>query len=312
MQADPFRNISLQQLEALVLLAQEGNFSRAAQRMNLSQPSLTKHIQNMEDALDTPVAVREKSGVTLTPEGRIVYDYARKVLKLRDETREKMDRAREREGGDVLLAASTIPATYILPAVLSRFRSKSPQIRVFVRTADSREVQDMILNGDGEFGLVGKRPSHGKLEAEPLWRDRLILVVPADHRWAGQPSVPLPELLAEPFVLREKGSGTRDILAGYLKGHAGVELAEFNAVAELGSSEAIKEAVLAGLGVSILSDRAVRRELDRGILRECTVADWRIERTFYLIFRRSAAWLRHHRIFLNFVRKSASDDSTRP
>jgi len=138
MQADPFRNISLQQLEALVLLAQEGNFSRAAQRMNLSQPSLTKHIQNMEDALDTPVAVREKSGVTLTPEGRIVYDYARKVLKLRDETREKMDRAREREGGDVLLAASTIPATYILPAVLSRFRSKSPQIRVFVQTADSR------------------------------------------------------------------------------------------------------------------------------------------------------------------------------
>lgn len=312
MRADPFKNISLQQLEALVLLAQEGNFSRAAQRMHLSQPSLTKHIQNMEDALDTPVAVREKSGVTLTPEGRIVYNYARKILKLRDETREKMDRAREQEGGDVILAASTIPATYILPSVLSRFRSKFARIRVFVRTADSREVQDMVLNGDGEFGLVGKKPVHGKLEAEPLWRDRLILAVPADHRWAGQPRVTFSELREEPFVLREKGSGTRDILAGYLKEHVGVELAEFNAVAELGSSEAIKEAILAGLGVSILSDRAVRRELDGGLLRECAVADWRIERTFYLIFRRSAAWLRHHRVFLDFVRQSAAEDAPRP
>ena len=312
MRSDALKNISLQQLEILVFLVQEGSFSRAARRMNLSQPSLTKHIQNMEGALEAPVAIREKSGVTLTPEGRVVYDYARRVFKLREDARDRIARVREHEGGDIALAASTIPATYILPAVLSRFRSRCPQIRVFVQTADSQEVQDLILNGEREFGIIGRKPSHAKLAAEPLWRDRLILVVPADHRWARKASVSQAELTAEPFVLREPGSGTRDILAGYLRDQAGVELSAFNLIAELGSSEAIKEAVLAGLGVSILSVRAVRREIGQGLLRECPVADWRIDRAFHLIFRRQAAFLRHQRLFLDFIRQVSPDDSVHP
>jgi DNA-binding transcriptional LysR family regulator len=306
MTLEDFRNISLQQLEALLFLVTEGSFSRAAKKMHLSQPSLTKHIANMEAILGMTVVRREKTGV-LTPEGNIVFDLAARILKLRDEAGEKIAGMQQNEAGDIAIAASTIPATYILPHVLSRFRRAHPGIRINVQSADSEEVLNMILNGEKELGIIGKRPSRGKLEAEPLWQDRLVLTVPAGHRWTGKPSVSLPELMKEPFIVREKGSGTREILERHLKEQANTDLSKFRIVAEFGSSEAVKEAILAGLGVAILSIRATTRELKLQLLKEVPVEDWRIERSFYLIFRRPFNILRHHQLFLDFIRQYRID-----
>jgi DNA-binding transcriptional LysR family regulator len=253
------------------------------------------------------VVRREKTGVVLTPEGKIVFDFAARILKLRDEAGEKIAGMQQNEAGDIAIAASTIPATYILPHVLSRFCKAHPGIRITVQSADSEEVLNMILNGERELGIIGKRPSRGKLEAEPLWQDRLVLTVPAGHRWTGKPSVSLPELMKEPFIVREKGSGTREILERHLKEQANTDLAKFRIVAEFGSSEAVKEAILAGLGVSILSIRAITRELKLQLLKEVPVEDWRIERSFYLIFRRPFNILRHHQLFLDFVRQYRID-----
>lgn len=303
MKLEDFRNISLQQLEALLFLVAEGSFSRAAKKMHLSQPSLTKHIANMESILGMMVVRREKTGVILTPEGKIVFDLARKILKLRDEAGEKIAGMQQNEAGDIAIAASTIPATYILPHVLGRFRRVHPGIRITVQSADSEEVLNMILNGEKELGIIGKKPSRGKLKTEPLWQDRLILTVPTDHRWAGKPSVSLPEIMEEPFIIREKGSGTREILERYLKEQANTDLAKFRIAAEFGSSEAVKEAILAGLGVSILSIRAIARELKLQLLKEVPVENWRIERSFYLILRHPFNILRHHQLFLDFIRQ---------
>ena len=307
MTLEDFRNISLQQLEALLFLVTEGNFSRAAKKMHLSQPSLTKHIANMEAILGMTVVRREKTGVVLTPEGKIVFDLAARILKLRDEAGGKIAGMQQNEDGNIAIAASTIPATYILPHVLSRFRRANMGIRITVQSADSEEVLNMILNGEKELGIIGKRPSRGKLEAEPLWQDRLVLTVPAGHRWTGRPSVSLPELMEEPFIIREKGSGTREILERYLKEKANTDLAKFRIAADFGSSEAVKEAILAGLGVSILSIRAMSRELKLNLLQEVPVEDWRIERSFYLIFRRPFNILRHHQLFLDFIREYRID-----
>lgn len=303
MTLEDFRNISLQQLEALLFLVTEGSFSRAAKKMHLSQPSLTKHIANMEAILGMTVVRREKTGAVLTPEGKIVFDLARRILKLRDEAGEKIARMQENEAGDIAIAASTIPATYILPHVLSRFCKAHPGIRITVQSADSEEVLNMILTGEKELGIIGKKPSRGKLEAEPLWQDRLVLTVPAGHRWAGKPSVSLPELMEEPFIVREKGSATQEILERYLKEQANTDLAKFRIAAEFGSSEAVKEAILAGLGVSILSIRAITRELKLQLLKEVPVEDWRIERSFYLILRQPFNVLCHHQLFLDFIRQ---------
>jgi molybdate transport repressor ModE-like protein len=306
------RTISLQQLEALSLLVAEGSFSRAARKMNLSQPSLTKHIRNMEDTLQAAVVNREKGGVTLTPEGRVVYDYARRLLKLRGDTEDKIARLRENEAGTVAVAASTIPATYFLPTLLGRFGKIHPGIRVVVRNADSEDVLEAIIQGEQEIGIIGMQPQRGNLAVEELWRDRLILAVPGDHPWAAKGSVSREELREEPFVIREKGSGTRNILERHLRERQAPDLSRFRIVAELGSSEAVKEAILAGVGCSLLSIHAVRREIEQGLIREVGVEDWRIERFFYGIYRRHANFLRCHHEFLEFLRRSAAPNAPVP
>ncbi|MDI6776593.1 MAG: selenium metabolism-associated LysR family transcriptional regulator [Syntrophales bacterium] len=302
MSYDVFKNITIHQMESLVQLIAEGSFSRAAKKLFLTQPALTKHIKNMEDSLGIRLVNRGNGGVSLTPEGKILYDYARRIIKLREEAKEKILQIRENESGSIYIGASTIPATYILPYVLSDFKKIYPAIRVNVQAADSEETVEIILNNQAEIGFIGKKPLHRKLHVEPLWEDRLILAVPGGHRWAGKGPVTLDELSREPFVLREKGSATREVLETYLKENTGMSLAQFNIVGGMGSSEAVKEAIIAGLGVSALSIHAVGRELRQGVVVEVPIEGCRVERCFYLIHRRQFSLMRHHCLFLNFVR----------
>ena len=162
MQADT-KNVNLLQLEALVHLVEERSFSRAAKRMYLSQPSLTKHIRNLEDALGAKVVNRASRAFTLTPEGRVTCDYARRILKLREEAMDRVMRVRETEAGDIRIAASTIPATYILPAAIAGFRDRFPGIGTAVRAADSSDVIEMVLENGAELGFIGKKPASTKL-----------------------------------------------------------------------------------------------------------------------------------------------------
>ena len=299
---NPFRNITFQQLETLVALVGERSFSRASRRVCLTQPTLTKHVKNMEEDLNVRLVNRERAGISLTPEGKVLYDYARKVLHLREEAAERLIRIQDRTSGVSDIQASTIPATYLLPYVLGSFHKDHPEIRVHVQMADSDESLDAILNAASEIGIIGKSPQNPKLYVETLWEDRLVLAVPKGHRFAGRGTVSWNELAEEPFVVREKGSATREVFENYLRNVIGWTLSRLRIVVELGSSEAVKEAVLAGLGISMISVHAVDRELRSGILCEVPVEDCRIERSFYLIYRRQLALMRHHQIFLDFIR----------
>ncbi len=173
---------------------------------------------------------------------------------------------------------------------------------VNVQMADSEESMDAILNQQSEIGIIGKKPLNQKLNVEPLWEDRLILAVPRGHRMAGRGMVTWTELAGEPFVVREKGSATREVFERYLRDALNWTLSRLHIAVELGSSEAVKEAVIAGLGISMISIHAVERELRSGLLYEVPVEDCRIERSFYLIYRRQLSLMRHHQIFLDFVR----------
>lgn len=301
MPQDTFRNITIQQMDALVRVIENRSFSKAAKSMNMTQPALTKHIKNLEDAVGFRVAARGYAGISLTREGRLLYDYAKRILKLRDEAREKIINSRLNDHGNIYISASTIPATYILPSVLGGFRRKAPGIKAYVRMGDSEEVIETIIEGRAELGFIGKNPATAKLCAEPLWKDTLVLVVPQGHRWTNE--IELKDLEAEPFVVREKGSGSLDTLEKFLKekGHPG--LSRFNIAVELGSSEAVREAVIAGLGVSVISIHAVRRELQHGILRRVEIKNCRIERNFHIIYKRQFEPMPYHKLFLDFLRK---------
>lgn len=301
MGTDRFKNITIQQMEAIIYLVTERSFSRAAKKMLLTQPALTKNIKNVEDYLGVRVVNRNNTGISLTPEGKIVYDYACRIIKLRNEAREKILKMQEKTGGDIYVGASTIPATYILPRALSTFRKKHDTINVHVQTADSEETLNRVLDNEVEIGFIGKRPLNKKLTARSLWRDRLVLAVPANHQWRKKKSIAVEELMKEPFVLREKGSATRDILEIYFKESKSIVLAQFNICAELGSSEAIKEAIIAGLGVSIISIYAIQRELAQGLLLEIRLEGCNIERDFYLIHQKHLDIRPSHKLFIDFL-----------
>jgi DNA-binding transcriptional LysR family regulator len=303
---DTFKNITIQQLESLVHLVAERNFSRAARKMVLTQPSLSKHIKNLEEAVGTRLVNREGAGVSLTSEGKLLFEFARKVLYLREDVKGRMVRLQDRSSGSISISASTLPATYILPYILSRFQKLHPQIQTFVQSANSEDAIDMVLHQQSEMGFIGKNPHSKKLHSEPLWQDRLILAVPADHHWTGTTAISVKDLMEAPFVMREKGSATREILGEFLLEHAGIDVNQLNIVAEMGSSEAVKEAVIAGLGISVLSLHAVKRELDQGIIVEIPIQGWRIKRQVYLIYRHQLGIMKHHQLFLDYVRESVA------
>jgi DNA-binding transcriptional LysR family regulator len=302
MTVDRFRYITIQQLEAIIVLVEEGSFSRAAKRMLLTQPALTKNIKNAEECIGARLANRSSAGITLTPEGKILYDYARRVVRLRDEAKEKVLALSKETGGNIYLSASTIPATYILPRALSDFNKANADIHIYIKTADSEEAMNMVLDNDVEMGVIGKKPVNKKLASETLWKDRLALIVSKDHAWCKKKSVTLPELLKEPFVIREKGSATKELFESCLKKSKSISLDQFNVYGELGSSEAIKEAVIAGWGVSVISIHAVARELSQGLLCEIPLQGYSMERNFYLIYKRQFEFRPFHKTFINYIK----------
>jgi DNA-binding transcriptional LysR family regulator len=309
MSTDQFRSITLQQLEALVCLVEERSFSLAGMKMMLTQPSLSKHIRNLEAYCNRTLIKRNKAGISLTEEGTILYGYAKRILRLRDEAREKINLLKESAAGLVFAGASTIPATYILPSVLKVLRTSHPDIRVHLTPGDSDNIVHMVLSGQVEVGFMGKPVQDRRLLCERIWSDELMLVAQRGHRFGSFGEVSIHELASEPFIIREKGSGTRSVLDDYLKEYHHTSLARFNVVSELGSSEAVKEAVITGLGVSIISIHAVRREIAQRLLIRIPILGPRIERSFFVIRKNQFSPQPHHNIFLETARAFQPDSS---
>lgn len=301
MRNDNFRYISLQQLEALREIVETGSFTRAAAGLFITQPSLTKQIKNLEEYIGTKVINRKHTGVTLTPEGKVLYDYARRMLRMREEAHEKILTLRDHAAGHIFAGASSIPATYLLPAVISQLRKKSPGIRVHLQTMDSEEARLSILNDQAEIGFIGKEIHDRKLNIEPLWKDRIVLAVAGGHPWSQKKSIGLDEIAVEPFIVRENGSGTRETIEQHLQ-EAKNGLSRFNIACEMGSSEAVKEAIIAGLGVSLISIHAIGRELKQGVLKQVPVKNCTIERSFFMIYKKQLHLMAYHKLFLAAAR----------
>lgn len=303
MNSDTLKDITFQQMEILIALVEAGTFTRASGRLFLSQPSLTKQIQNLEMSAGTRFVNRGSAGISLTPEGQILYDYAKRILRLREDAKDRIERMKEQESGHIYISASTIPATYILPRLLSFLKKTCPDMQVHVQTHDSEETLQIVLNDEAEFGFIGKEPVNKKLSVHRLWQDRLVLAAPIKHPLSKQKSVTVQELVQSPFIVRERGSATRVIAEEFLERHFNINFSQFNVVCEMGSSEAVKEAILAGLGVSILSVFAIERELKQRLLAAVDISDFVMERYFYLIFKKQFSLMKYHKRFIETVQQ---------
>jgi len=276
-------DFDLRQLEIFVKIVDLKSFSKAAKVVFLAQASVSERIATLEKMVGVRLLDRLGREITPTKAGELLYKHAVLLLDMKKTACLEMQEFMGVKRGDIRLGGSTIPGEYILPKILGLFCRKHPSISVKLSVADSVSIESKVLNGGLELGVIGSKTTKKSLICQELWADELVLAVPSKHRWAGREMISVEALFEEPFIFRERGSGTFKIFDNYLRtaGTRGVN--SLKAIARLGTSTAVKEGIKAGLGVSILSSRALETELDSGVLRTLKVENLSMRRSFYLI-----------------------------
>lgn len=274
-------DLDLHKLEIFYRVAELQSFSQAAERLSLSQPTVSAHVQELEKALEGRLLYRIPGKVSLTPLGQLIFQRARLLLAFKQETVAAVEQFQGKLAGDLWVGGSNIPGEYLLPQKLGAFIRKHPEVKPILRIGDSAGIIDEVLDGKVELGFVGFKGNDSRLSFQKLWKDEMVLVVPKGHPWSRRKSVALEDLRSEKFISRERGSGTLDSFRELLarRRHSANEL--LKVAMQLGSTEAVKEALISGFGVSILSRISISRELADGILVEVPIRGLKMERDFY-------------------------------
>ena len=275
-------DFDFRQLESFCLIVARGSFSRAAETLCIAQATVSERIANLEAIVGVRLLDRLGRSVVPTEAGRQFYGHARALLDSKQRTQMEMEAFLGHLRGTVRIGASTIPGDYILPELIGRFRQQYPDITIEVVIGDSGQIARQVIAGEVELGIVGSRPSEQMLESLSLWKDELVLVVSADHPWSGRKRLSIDELIAEPLVLREYGSGTQQTFLKELEPDLLETSGTLTIACILGSSGAVKEAVKAGVGVAFISSRAIQAEVTSGSLRTVRVEGISIHRHFHL------------------------------
>lgn len=303
--------MDLRRLEVFLKVAEHGSFSRAAEALFLTQPTVSEHVRALEQDLGLPLLDRLGRGATPTPAGELLLGYARRMLTLAREARQAIDQFQGRMRGELAVGGSTIPGEYVLPVLIGQFKAKYPEISIGLLVGSSRQVTEWVEEGRVEVGVVGAPPSSRAVLARELMADEMVVIVPADHRWVGHQTVTLAEVRAEPLILRERGSGTRAALERALAG-VGLDLSAFCVAGEMGSTQAVKQAVRAGVGIALISRRAVLDECRARLLVCVKVADLDVSRAFYLVAHRERTRSPVAQAFLEFVASQSSEGASQP
>lgn len=275
--------MDFRQLETFVAIAKYKSYSKAAEHLFLTQPTLSSHIINLEKELKTTLINRSSKQISLTPAGEILYEYAVDLLSLKTNAQFKLDEYRGTFVGQVDIAASTIPEQYILPDLLYTFHQDYPEVTLTMSHLPSEKIIEGILTEEYNLGIVGSRSTHNHLAFHPLVADELVLVTPATKEYqhlVHQSS--WEKLIQLPYLFREQGSGTRKEFEAAVK-KSRHSLRELKVVAYIENTEVIKTFILKGMGVSILSRRAIQQELAQGLFYAIQVPDLELERNFYLV-----------------------------
>ena len=249
--------MDIKQLEAFALVVENRSFSKTAAQMQLTQPTISAHIASLERELKIKLIVRTTKEIYPSDAGRLLYDYAKKILELRDAAWQAMGQLTREMRGTVTLAASSIPGQYYLPKLLQGFRSRYPEISFNVQMMDSSRVIEAVASHSAEIGFCGTKGDSGKCLYEEFARDRLVIITPntpAYQQYLSQ-GFPVQQIVQENFISRESGSGTRKETEQFLR-EMGVDTAKLKIAVEVPNTENIKQMVSEGLGIAVVSRSA--------------------------------------------------------
>jgi DNA-binding transcriptional LysR family regulator len=279
-------DLDLHKLEIFYWVAELKSFSRAAELLSLRQPTVSEHVQELEKMVADKLFYRIPGKVSLTPLGQMLAARAKDLLAFKRETAAAVEQFHGTLSGELWVGGSNIPGEYLLPQKLGAFVKKFPAVKPILRIRDSAGIIEDVLEGKVELGFIGFKGKDGRLYFEKLWDDEMVLAVPKEHPWSARKFVEIADLRGEKFISREHGSGTLDSFRQLLAKARRSSDEVLNISMELGSTQAVKEALLAGFGVSILSRISIRYQLTDGSLVAVPIRGLSMSRDFYQVFHR--------------------------
>lgn len=288
-------------LRQLIALAETGSFSEAASRLGITQPAISLTVKKMEGDLGTRLFQRRGNSYVPTEPGKVFLEHAREVVEAEERMFAALTQAKEGEAGRLRIASSNIPGEYVLPLVLSDLRAKHPGIEPVLEIMDSSKVTAAVLSGAFEFGFIGSSPSRDDLELVPFCPDELRVICPPAHPLANKRYVRPARLQGERFILREEGSGTRELMLKALQ-DAGLDTARLSVEMELGSTSSVISAVESGAGISLVSAWAIAGPLAEGRIATINVTGLRARRYFNMVWHRDRPLSPPARAFTEFMK----------
>jgi len=299
--------IDFRHLESFCRVAELKSFSKAADDLFLTQPTISGHILSLEQSLSLRLFDRAGREVRLTKAGEVFLRYASKILSIRKDLLNALTEFSQGIRGELSLGASTIPGEYLLPKLMGDFKKEHPHFILSLKIADTKEIVQLVLQGHVEFGMIGAKLNHNLLRYEKYDEDEIIVVTPSGHALTKRKRVGSADLLKEPWIIREEGSGTQMAVEDTLR-KKGKSLKQFNVVIEMGSTSSVKEGVKAGLGLAFISKRAVEEELNQGTLSRIQVEDIApIARQIYIVSHRGRTLSPIGTEFLRFLRRNREE-----
>lgn len=301
--------MDLWQLHIFCKVVELASFSKAGQTVHLSQPTVSSHIKDLEQHFGCPLINRLARRAVPTKAGELLYAHALRILALRDEAETVMAEFIGHYKGRLVIGGSTIPGGYLLPKMIGRFNHVYPHIRISLIISDSREIVQKTLAGEIEMGVVGAHFSDDNLCETALASDTMKLIVARQHPWAGRSSITMDDLRREPLIVRESGSGTRQVLESAIA-TKGLRLQDaFHIVAEIGNTAGVIAGIKSGLGVSVLSTMAVEDDLTYQTLAALDISGIDLQRHFYLVSDQRRAFSPLARAFQTFITTHPINDA---
>lgn len=286
-------------MRVFVAVAEKENFTRAAEFLHMTQPAVSQYIQSLERAVGTKLLERSNKYVRLNKAGEIVYHHAKEILGLYDRMQYLVDDLRHSASGDISIGASYTYGEYVLPHIISKVMKQYPGVKPTITIGNTQEIEERVAGKQLDIGVVEGGMKHDKLRMEPIASDRMSIIVGAEHRLAKEGKTKLTNLHGETWIVRESGSGTREATDKMFAKHGIIP----DKIMEFGSTQIIKESVEAGLGISLLSHWAIRKELSLGTLKVLNIDGFPFTRTFSLITASTPFYTKTMEVFMEMLRR---------